>query len=54
MGKNVFIGGWNDGLNLYLDLSLWIEDKLTAIKTGLMFNQKAIFDLNNFDVLELS
>lgn len=42
-----YVGAWvNDG-SAYLDLSMVIEDKATALKVGAEYRQIAIYDLAN-------
>jgi len=47
--KNLLLGGWldNNDKTFYLDLSLYLEEKGTALKIAKLFNQKAIFDIKN-------
>lgn len=49
--KNIFIGGWFDDVNklFYVDLSLYVENKNTAITTAQVFNQKAIFNISELN-----
>ena len=42
-----FLGGWLDDNKVYLDVSINISDLETAIYTGIMNNQKAIYDCAN-------
>jgi hypothetical protein len=56
--KNIeplFIGGWKDiKENLfYLDLTLIIKNKKIALSIAKLFNQKAIFNLSNFESIYL-
>jgi hypothetical protein len=52
--KNLFIGGWfnKENKTFYLDLTLILKDKNTAIKTAKIFNQLAIFNLNKFEEIK--
>ena len=55
ISENNFIGVWfnpEDGL-YYLDLSENIQDKESAIRTGMNRDQLAIFDNKNLDVINL-
>jgi hypothetical protein len=42
-----FLGGWVDDNRVYLDVSINIDDLETAIYTGIMNDQLAIFDCEN-------
>ena len=42
-----FLGGWVDDNRVYLDVSINIDDLETAIYTGIMNDQLAIFDCAN-------
>lgn len=50
---NIFIGCWIDENNLFMDLSLYIEDENTAINTAKQFNQKAIFNIKDLQTIYL-
>lgn len=45
--EEAFLGGWVDNNKVYLDVSVNISDLETAIYTGIMNNQKAIYDCAN-------
>jgi hypothetical protein len=49
--KNLFLGGWKDNKNFYLDLSIHIKDINTAINTAKAFNQKSIWDISKQDTI---
>ena len=42
-----FLGGWVNGNRVYLDVSINIDDLETAIYTGIMNDQNAIYDCAN-------
>lgn len=45
--NNLFIGGWTDKENnFYLDLSLYLENENLSKQIGLIFKQKAIFNIS--------
>lgn len=48
-----FLGGWVDGNQVFLDVSINIDDLETAIYTGIMNDQVAIFDCANQRVITL-
>lgn len=48
-----FLGGWVDGNQVFLDVSINIDDLETAIYTGIMNDQVAIFDCANQLVITL-
>lgn len=48
-----FLGGWVDGNQVFLDVSINIDDLETAIYTGIMNDQAAIFDCANQRVITL-
>ena len=48
-----FLGGWVDGNQVFLDVSINIDDLETAIYTGIMNDQLAIFDCANQRVITL-
>lgn len=48
-----FLGGWVDGNQVFLDISINIDDLETAIYTGIMNDQVAIFDCANQRVITL-
>ena len=48
-----FLGGWVDGNQVCLDVSINIDDLKTAIYTGIMNDQVAIFDCANQRVITL-
>lgn len=48
-----FLGGWVDGNQVFLDVSININDLETAIYTGIMNDQVAIFDCANQRVITL-
>ena len=52
---NIFIGSWYDNLTkaFYIDLSLNINDLNQAIETAKSFNQKAIFNISDFETIDL-
>jgi len=53
--SNWYIGYWQDpdtGKH-YIDISLFIKDKKTALTIGKMHNQKAIFDCKNLDCISV-
>jgi hypothetical protein len=46
-GRKCYIGGWKDGENYYIDISIHIDcpsSKIVAFCIADQFNQKAIFD----------
>lgn len=44
--KNMLVGGWKDNdNNFYLDLSLYTRDKKQGLEIAQLFNQKAIYDI---------
>jgi len=45
-----FIGGWREGENFYLDVCVYARNEDEAMYLKSIFNQKAIFDLNRFEV----
>ena len=45
--KNALIGGWKDKNKVYIDVSLFVEDKKEAIKQAKKNNQLAIYDFKN-------
>ncbi len=51
--KNVFLGGWVDDGNVYLDCSVVLQDKNEAIELGKTHKQLAIFDLSTFEEIRL-
>lgn len=52
--NNLFIGGWKDEDNIfYLDLSLYLKDLNLSKQLGLIFKQKAIFNINKFESIYL-
>jgi hypothetical protein len=48
-----FLGGWVDGNQVYLDVSININDLETAIYTGIINDQAAIFDCANQQTIKL-
>lgn len=48
-----FLGSWVNGTNVYLDVSKAIQSKEVAIYEGIKGDQKAIFDLENLEVINL-
>lgn len=48
-----FLGGWVDGNQVYLDISINIDDLETAIYTGIINDQAAIFDCANQQTIKL-
>jgi len=50
--KNLLVGGWKEDL-FYLDLSLYVNDFNTAQKIGLLFNQKAVYDIQKKESIYL-
>ena len=53
--KNLFFGGWHDvqsGL-FYLDMSLIITNRKTALMFARMHNQKAIFNFKTFEEIRV-
>lgn len=48
-----FLGGWVDGNRVYLDVSINIDDLETAIYTGIINDQAAIFDCKNQRAIKL-
>ena len=51
--KNLFMGGWFDGKNYFLDLTLFVENKKRALYLGRLFNQQAIFNINKSECVSL-
>ena len=53
-GATKLIGGWvdNDGV-AYLELSDIVQDRTEAIRLGWMRSEKAIYDLNNNEEIEI-
>ena len=53
-GASKLIGGWvdNDGV-AYLELSDIVQDRTEAIRLGWMRSEKAIYDLNNNEEIEI-
>ena len=52
--NNLFIDGWTDRENnFYLDLSLYLEDLNLSKQLGLIFKQKAIFNISKFESIYL-
>ena len=50
--NNQYIGLWLDNDDLYIDISENISDETTAINTGRLNEQIAIYDCNNKKVIE--
>ena len=46
-GKDRFLGGWKDNDKVVLDISVNIEDMTRACYTGIINNQKCIYDCSN-------
>ena len=49
--KDLCLGGWQDAGKWYLDYSIVVQDKETAKKLAIENNQKAFFDLSNFETI---
>lgn len=47
----VFIGGWNDDKNFYLDISILAPDLNTTAILKELFNQKEVFNLKTWECL---
>ena len=45
--QNLFIGGWVDGEDFYLDFSKHTNELNEALKIGRLFNQLAVWDIAN-------
>lgn len=52
--KGLFIGLWLEDNYIYIDISIYIENKTEALEIGKKNNQLAIFDLKNKDSLYLN
>ena len=54
--KKLYIGFWIDKkTNIsYLDLSLYIKSQKYALLIGKLFNQKAIFNISNFQEIRIN
>ena len=53
-GARFLIGGWVDNEGVaYLELSDIVQDRTDAIKIGWMRGEKAIYDLNNNEEIEI-
>ena len=48
-----FLGGWTEDNRVYLDVSINIDDLETAIYTGIINDQAAIFDCANQQTIKL-
>ena len=48
-----FLGGWVDGNQVFLDISINIDDLETALYTGIINDQAAIFDCANQRTIKL-
>ena len=44
-GLRAFLGAWQDGKHSYLDVSVIVPDRATAMNLGREYGQVAIFDL---------
>ena len=44
--KNLYLGGWHDGKKQFLDLTLFVKDRIKAEDLGHLFNQQAIYNIN--------
>ena len=53
--KDIYIGGWYDIDTelFYIDLSVIIKDKKTALKTARIFKQIAVFDFSVMDSIKV-
>jgi len=49
ISKKLYFGGWFDKKEkcYYLDFSIWLKDKAEALKTAKLFNQLAVWDIQN-------
>ena len=47
---NVFIGGWKNGNDFYLDLCVRVDTEIERDILKKVFNQKAIFNLDSWEV----
>lgn len=45
--REVYIGGWKDSDDYYLDFTIWIEDCYQALLLAKIFDQKAVWDCKN-------
>lgn len=53
--NNLFIGGWKDKENnFYLDLSLYLKEEELSKQIGLIFKQKAIFNISKLQEIYLN
>jgi hypothetical protein len=53
--KNLLIGLWfdTDIKTYFLDLSIFVENKKSALLIAKLFNQKAIFNIKDFDCINV-
>lgn len=42
-----YIGGWIDNADLYMDISINVQNKIEAIKIAQLNNQLSIYDVNS-------
>ncbi len=49
--NNLFLGGWNNGVYYFLDLTLYIKDKEKALYLAKLFKQQAIFNIKENDCI---
>jgi hypothetical protein len=51
--ENTFVGSWVDNGNVYLDVTVQVMDKRTALELGYRNGQRAIYDANLGQVINL-